>query len=170
MALRFAAAYPQSVRSLVLADSALDGQTWSSDWQTRWKGMCDAAKAGRLADAKRQWLEHPLFESARADGSSANLLARMVDDYSGWHWCNGDTARVPSPPLAERLSEVRTPSLIVTGAHDIQDFQSVAKTLEAGLPATRRIVIQGSGHMVNLERPRDFNAALLTFWRAVTSG
>jgi pimeloyl-ACP methyl ester carboxylesterase len=61
MALRFAVAYPQSVRSLVLADSALDGHTWSDDWQARWYGMREAAKTGQIAEAKRRWLEHLLF-------------------------------------------------------------------------------------------------------------
>jgi len=89
----------------------------------------------------------------------------MVADYSGWHWYNSDTARVPSPPLAERLSEIRVPSLVVTGAHDISDFQSVGNVLAAGLPVVRRSIIQSSGHMVNLEEPHGFNAALMAFIR-----
>ena len=165
MALRFAVAYPESVRTLVLADSALDGQTWSPDWQTRWSGMCDAARAGRLADAKRQWLEHPLFDLARAKRSCGPLLARMVADYSGWHWHNRNTARVPSPPLAERLGEIRAPALVVTGAQDIPDFQPVGNLLAEGLRTVRRLIIHDCGHMVNLEAPREFNEALLTFWQ-----
>ena len=163
MALRFAAACPGSVRSLVLADSALDGQTWSDDWQTRWQAMCVAAKAGQLVDAKRQWAEHPLFDRARANPLAASLLARMVDDYSGWHWHSSDTARVPSPPLAHRLGEIRVPSLVITGADDLPDFQAVGKILAAGLPEARHTVIENSGHMVNLEAPREFNAGLLAF-------
>jgi 3-oxoadipate enol-lactonase len=168
MALRFAAAYPQSVRSLVLADSALDGHGWSEDWQTRWNGMCHAARAGQLVDAKRRWLEHPLFDSARADPFSGSLLARMIHDYSGWHWHNVDTAPLPSPPLAERLGEIRMPSLVITGAHDTSDFQSIGNILAGTLPAGRRSIIKGSGHMVNLEAPREFNAALLAFWQGLT--
>src|SRR5215831_18215312 len=76
MALRFAAAYPEMVRSLVLADSALDGYTWSDDWQTRWKAMCESAKAGQIGEAKRQWLEHPIFHSARINPSDALLLSK----------------------------------------------------------------------------------------------
>jgi 3-oxoadipate enol-lactonase len=166
MALRFAAAYPESVRTLVLADSALDRQTWSADWQTRWSGMCDAAKAGRLADAKRQWLEHRLFDLARAKPSCGSLLARMVGDYSGWHWHNRDTARVPSPPLAERLGEIRAPALVITGAHDIADFQLVGSLLEEGLRTVRRSIIHDCGHVVSLKAPREFNEALLTFWQS----
>ena len=167
MSLRFAAAYPQSVRSLVLADSALDGQTWSADWQTRWNGMCQAAKGGRLSDAKRQWLEHPIFDSARRNPSCASLLARLIEDYSGWHWCNSDTAQVPSPALAERLTDIRLPTLVITGEHDIADFQSVASTLAQKLPRARRSTIKGSGHMVNIEAPGEFNATLLSFWHGL---
>jgi pimeloyl-ACP methyl ester carboxylesterase len=165
MALRFAAAYPQSVRSLVLADPALDGQSWSADWQTRWSGMCSAARAGRITDAKRQWLEHPLFDPARRNPTTASFLARMIEDYSGWHWHNRDTALAPSPPLAERLGEIRLRTLVITGEHDIPDFQAVGNLLAEKLPDFRRLVIKGSGHMVNLEAPDDFNAALLKFWQ-----
>ena len=166
-ALRFAATYPKSVRSLVLADSALDGQSWTEDWQKRWSGMCEAAKAGNVADAKRQWFEHPLFDSARANPSCASQLARIVDGYSGWHWHNRDAARVPSPPLAQRLREVRVPSLVINGERDLADFQAVGNLLAEGLPAVRRLVIRGAGHMVNLEAAEEFNAALLEFWAAV---
>jgi 3-oxoadipate enol-lactonase len=164
MALRFAAAYPQSVRSLVLAAPALDGQSWSTDWQTRWTSMCSAARAGQISDAKRQWLDHPLFDSARSNPTATAHLVRMVEDYSGWHWHNKDLARVPSPALAERLGEVRVRTLVITGEDDIPDFQVVGNLLGEKLPDARRVIIPGSGHMVNLESPRDFNAALLKFW------
>jgi 3-oxoadipate enol-lactonase len=165
MALRFAAAYPKSVRSLVLADSALDGQSWSTDWQARWSAMCQCSKAGQLADARKQWLEHPLFDSARANPSSLPLLASMVEDYSGWHWSNKDTARVPSPPLAERLGEIHIPTLVITGERDIPDFQAVANLLAEKLPDVRRASIKDAGHMANLETSQEFNAALASFWQ-----
>jgi 3-oxoadipate enol-lactonase len=165
MALRFAAAYPKSVRSLVLADSALDGQSWSDDWQTRWSAMCECSKAGQFAEARRQWLEHPLFASARANQLSLPVLARMVGDYSCWHWHSKDPARVPSPPLAERLSEIRVPTLVMAGERDIPDFQAVANWLTARLPDVRRSTIKNAGHMVNLESPQEFNAALMSFWQ-----
>ena len=170
MALRFAAGYPRAARSLVLADSALDGQPWSPDWQARWNGMCEAAQGGELADAKRLWLEHPLFNSTRDHPEAASLLTRMVGDYSGWHWHNRDPARAPTPPLANRLGEIRAPCLVVTGAQDIPDFQNVAQHLMQNLPAAQRCILDGAGHMVNLEAPRAFDEALLAFWRGQESG
>jgi pimeloyl-ACP methyl ester carboxylesterase len=164
MALRFAAAYPNAVRSLVLADPALDGQSWSEDWQKRWAEMCGAAKAGRIDDAKKSWLEHPLFDPARADTAIASLLATMIGDYSGWHWHNRDSARNPTPPLSQRLAEFLTPTLLITGDRDLPDFLGAAELLERALPNVRRWIVQGAGHMVNLEAPREFNEQLLKFW------
>jgi 3-oxoadipate enol-lactonase len=165
MALRFAAAYPKSVRSLVLADSALDGHSWSADWQTRWAAMCECAKMGRLDEARRQWFEHPLFDSARSNKFSAQPLASMVEDYSGWHWHNKDNARVQSPPLSERLAEIRVPSLVMIGEHDIADFQAIGSFLAEKLPNVRHSIIKGAGHMVNLEAPQEFNTIVMAFWQ-----
>lgn len=165
MALRFALACPKMVRSLVLADSALDGYPWSDEWQRRWKAMCETAKADGIAEAKRQWLEHPLFGSARTVPSCALLLSTMIGEYSGWHWRGTDTARSPSPALSERLHEICLPSLVITGAHDVPDFQAIGNRLAGGLPRAHREIIESSGHLVNLEAPDSFNRILLEFWR-----
>jgi pimeloyl-ACP methyl ester carboxylesterase len=60
---------------------------------------------------------------------------------------------------------VETPTLVITGDRDIPDFQEAGKLLEEGLPNAQRWIIQGAGHMVNLEAPREFNEHLLKFWR-----
>lgn len=166
MALRYALAYPNSVVTLVLAESALDGHVWSSQWQTRWQGICQAAKDGRLDDAKRQWLENPLFASARENPSLLALLSQMISDYSGWHWHHKDTAVVPSPVVAERLQTIQMPTLVLAGIHDVADFQSIANALTRQMPAVQRATIQGSGHLINLEAPAEFNSMLLSFFQA----
>ncbi len=89
----------------------------------------------------------------------------MVEDYIGWHWSNKDPARVPSPPLAERLNEILLPVLVMTGERDIPDFQAVANLLAEKLPNVRRSIIKGAGHMANLEAPQEFNAILMAFWQ-----
>jgi len=168
IALRFAAGYPQMVQSLVLADSALDGYSWSNDWQRRWQALCDLAKAEQLSEARRQYFEHPLFASARTNPACAAFLSSMIDDYSGSHWQGQDRPRMPSPPLAGRLMEIRIPSLVITGSRDLPDFLEIADVLFAGLPRARREVIEGSGHMVNLEAPAIFNEMLRGFWQSLS--
>lgn len=162
-ALRFALVYPQAVRSLVLADSALDGYRWSAGWQERWKDILDAARAGDLEEAKRRWLHHPLFAPALEHPAVAANLAAQIGGYSGWHWVNRDPDRVPSPPVMERLEQIAHPSLVMVGERDLPDFQAIADILAGGLLHSRKVVIPGAGHMVNLEAPDRFNREVLEF-------
>jgi len=58
-------------------------------------------------------------------------------------------------------------ALVITGSRDIPDFQAIGTLLAEGLPRARHEVIEGSGHMVNLEAPDVFNRTLLGFWRGL---
>jgi pimeloyl-ACP methyl ester carboxylesterase len=162
-ALRFAMAFPKIVRSLTLADSALDGFAWSADWQGRWNAIANQAKSGDLQGAKRMWLEHPLFAPAREQPALASRLSDMVYDYSGWHWINADPGLAPASPAISRLASVGNRTLVVCGDRDLPDFQDIAATLVAGIPGATRVAIPGAGHMANMEAPAAFNDALLHF-------
>lgn len=162
-ALRFALTYPQAVRSLVLAGSALDGYRWSVQWQERWQGILSVARAGDLQEAKRRWLSHPLFAPALEQPLVAASLATQINGYSGWHWINRDPDQPPNPPVLDRLEQVVQPALVVVGERDLADFQTIAHTLASRLPHSRKVVIPKAGHMVNLEAPDGFNQEVLEF-------
>ncbi len=165
IAARFALTHPKSVRSLVLVDAALDGHAWSADWQDRWSAIVAAAKAGSVPRARRLWLEHPLFAPAREHASVASRLAEMVNGYSGWHWQNSDPGIAPDPPVARRLAEIRAPTLVITGARDLPDFQTIADALASGIPGAARVTLPGAGHLCNMEAPAVFNDHLMAFLR-----
>ena len=162
-ALRFALAFPQRVRSLTLTDSALDGYTWSAEWQAQWNAIDSQAKSGDLLGAKRMWLEHPLFTPAREHATVALNLSHMVYAYSGWHWINVDPGLAPETPAINCLANVRARTLVITGDKNLPDFQRIADILMSGIPGASRVVIPGSGHMTNMEAPAAFNDALLKF-------
>jgi pimeloyl-ACP methyl ester carboxylesterase len=164
-ALLFAMAHPQGVRSLTLADSALDGYAWSEDWKARWNTIATAAKLGDLEGARRGWLEHPLFEPARKQPGVASRLAEMVGDYSGWHWTHRDPGLLPDPPAIALLHTVRARTLVVVGELDLPDFQGIANLLAAGINGAAKLQIPNAGHMSNMESPAEFNEALLDFLR-----
>ncbi len=166
IALRFTLAYPQAVRSLTLADSALDGHAWSADWQAAWGVITSKANAGDVAGANRLWLEHPLFEPAREQAGVAARLAQMVQDYSGWHWTHPDPGLAAGAPAIARLNEIRARTLVVLGERDLPDFQAVADTLSSGIAGAVRMSLPGVGHMVNMEAPAEFNRHLLDFLAA----
>jgi len=63
-----------------------------------------------------------------------------------------------------RLKEIKQKSLLVFGAQDRQ-FIDGAYHLDMEIQDTKLVIISGAGHMVNLEKPEEFNGKLLEFTR-----
>jgi len=61
-----------------------------------------------------------------------------------------------------RLQEIKQKTLLVFGAQDRQ-FLDGAYHLDMEIQDTKLVIISGAGHMVNLEKPEEFNEAVLKF-------
>ena len=164
-ALRVAVQNPEAVRSLTLADTALDGHAWSLEWLQRWQEISQAARHGDILGARRQWLHHPLFDPARRQPAVATALQTMVARYSGWHWHEKDPDLTPAPPTAEVLASISVPTLMVVGELDLPDFRDIARRIAAGMPHVTLQALPMTGHMANLEAPREFNDLVLEHLR-----
>jgi 3-oxoadipate enol-lactonase len=163
VALRVAAQEPKAVRSLTLADPALDGHTWTDDWLQRWRKMSEAAKRGDLNDARKLWREHILFAPANKHPKVADALRLMIDRYTGWHLAYPDPGTAPETPVAQVLSNISIPTLVLVGELDLPDFQTIARRLAQEMPRAELRTLAGSGHMSNMEAPRLFNELVLEF-------
>ena len=67
------------------------------------------------------------------------------------------------PPAAERLGEIRVPTLVVVGEHDRPDIRRFADRLVAEISGARSAEITGAMHLPSLEQPEAFNFDLLRF-------
>lgn len=65
--------------------------------------------------------------------------------------------------VMERLEEIRLPALVIGGREDQMTPPRYAEFLHAHLPASRLVWVEGAGHMVQVERPREVNAAIRRF-------
>ena len=68
--------------------------------------------------------------------------------------------RLDSTPL---LPHIHVPVLVVTGEQDALIPPTESEALADALPSARLVRIAGAGHLPPLERPDEFNAALLSF-------
>lgn len=73
---------------------------------------------------------------------------------------------VPQPPAIERLAELTAPVLVVTGAHEQPSVLAGAAHLAAETDA-ETASIPATAHLPSLERPREFDDAVLPFLRRV---
>ena len=70
------------------------------------------------------------------------------------------------PPPENRLASIRVPTLIVRGDKDSPVYTGMTERIGKGIPQSRTVVIPGGTHFLNLEKPNEFNHAVLTFLRA----
>ena len=163
IAISFALAYPAAVDTLIVASCLLPGRRLSAELGAAFGAIWSAGRALGVAVARERWLQHPLFASILEQPEPGARLIQMVSDYSGWEWSNQDPQIHPEPPPAERLADIRAPTLAIFGARDLPDFHAIAGLIERDVPGARRVVLAGAGHMVNMEAPDRFNQLVIEF-------
>lgn len=72
----------------------------------------------------------------------------------------------PTPDSLPRLGEIHVPTQILVGDIDIPDVHAHAGVIEAGIPNSRRIVVEDSGHLMYLEKPDEFTRLVIAFIKA----
>ena len=161
VAVNFALAHPGRVHRLVLAGPGLDGWPFAPDPQLA--GLIAAAQARDAAKATALWLAHPYMAPAMRDPEVAARL-RQLARRNEHIWLQPiGPAIVPSPPAMTRLGEIRAPTLILVGTLDVPDIQGIAKRLAADIGGARLEVIDGVGHLINLEAPDRFRGLVTSF-------
>jgi len=153
-AINFCLAYPERVRSLILADVAIDGYHFRDFNLER---IAKVAREKGIDTANQIFLDEPIFASAKRDSFVFNRLREMIVSYSGWQWVHKNPIRGLSPPAIEQLSRIKVPMLIMTGEKDIPDFQQIADILHKNIKQSLKKEIPDAGHMSNMEKPNVFN-------------
>jgi 3-oxoadipate enol-lactonase len=64
------------------------------------------------------------------------------------------------------LKNIAVPTLVLSGSRDNNAPAPMMAKMASYIPAAAYIEIEGAGHLVNLERPAAFNAALDRFLKA----
>jgi pimeloyl-ACP methyl ester carboxylesterase len=159
-AINFSLTYPQKVKSLVLADVAVDGYIFK---EFKLDPIYDLAKQKGIDSANQMFLNHKIFAFARNDSSVYHLLREMILSYSGWQWTHKNPIQGLTPPALQRLDQIKVPVLIITGENDIKDFQEIADILHSNIKSSVKKQILNTGHMCNMENPKAFNSLVSDF-------
>lgn len=166
-AIEFALTHPDRVRSLVTVDAVLPGFP-TPKFGKEMGAVIEAGRRGEIAEAKRRWLAASLFAPAKEQPAVAARLKSMVDDYSGWHFANGLGMHEEgfNPPAAQRLAEIKVPTLAVVGSREIPELLAASEKIAREVPGATMAVIPNAGHMSNMEAPLAFNRMVLDWLAA----
>jgi pimeloyl-ACP methyl ester carboxylesterase len=154
VALNYTLDHPETVDRLVLIGAAIDGFAASDHFNKRNLRIAMPMIIGNVGGvisnaAKDPWLIAPGHEAARArmveilKASPQNIRHQLKS-----------TVRAGTP-AAPRMATLKVPTLILVGEHDIPDVHAAAGAAQALIPGARRIVVPDSGHLVQLEQPRE---------------
>jgi len=165
-ALDFTLAHPNRVDALVACGASLSGFPWSNMILEGWGAVDEAVEKGDKAAAieldLRMWVDGPSRQPDQVDEPIRERVREMLAPL--YDIAEGDaTERRLDPPAIHRLGEIHTPTLIVVGDQDMPDMMGIADKLEAGIRGARKVVISGAAHMVNMEKPEQFNHDVLEF-------
>ena len=162
IALDFTVEHPERVRSLVWVAGGLRGFETEEDprLQAIWPEMerLEAAKEWEpLVELETQiWTDGPGQPADRVD---PDLRHQMVQ----WNLENyraeqpADQAIQPEVPAAQLLDRLTMPTMFIWGTFDEQPVGRAGQKLTAEVTGARNHVFEGVAHMVNLERPEEFN-------------
>jgi pimeloyl-ACP methyl ester carboxylesterase len=162
VALAFYSLFPSKVRSLVLTDSRAQDDT-------------QEARRNREVQAEKALSEGM---EAIADGLLPKLLARetisqgpdivkRVRDMIVA--TNPEGAAAALRGMAQRpnriplLSNINAPTLILVGSEDALTPVTDAELMHREIGGSLLRIIEGAGHVCNLEKPEEFNRALVEF-------
>ena len=73
-----------------------------------------------------------------------------------------------APPAFERLNEVAAPTLVIVGESDDALIKTIGEFLSSHIPGARKETISGAAHLPNMDKPDEFNQAVLAFLQQVT--
>jgi 3-oxoadipate enol-lactonase len=168
-ALELAIARPELVAALVLAGASLPDHDWSAEVRAYGEAEDEAVQRGDLDAATelnlRMWVDGPRRSPADVDPrvrEAMRDLQRRALELQAPYWDTLEHEFLVTD-LAERLAEVRAPTLVLVGEEDVRDIHEVADLLADAIPGARRATIPGAAHVPNLERPADFDALVLGF-------
>ena len=171
VALHFALAHPERVRSLTLESASAGIEDPGSRERRR---RSDDALASRIEERGVEWFADywgtlPLFETQwelPSETLQALRARRLSNNPSGLAHSLRGMGQGAHEYLGERLHTLDCDTLFLAGERDLK-YVEVARRASAAVPGSACVIVPGAGHSVHLEAPDAVASALASHWGAV---
>jgi len=167
-ALDYALTHPEQAWAVVLVASALGGYEATEEeeeWDAQaWAPIEAAIEAGDLERARH--LELGIWASlGTADERGSRIREIAFDNIHELTMDESARERL-DPPAAHRLGELDVPTLIIDAEHDPPYQHRIADLLAREVMGSRKVVVEGADHVVNMRQPERFQELVLGFLEA----
>ena len=155
---------PRRVEAIGAVSSGLSGYRFESDFYLEQRDiMIQAWRAGEfdavVESFQRCWTDGP----HRAPGDIDPEVREEVRAMARNGLEHAMEGRTIDPPAIERLDDLELPMLMVVGELDMPGILEIADMVVAANPNAELVTIPDVAHMVNMEKPDEFNVLLLEY-------
>jgi 3-oxoadipate enol-lactonase len=152
--------YSHRLKSLALCDTA---STVPAEAQPIWQERMDKAREKGMEALCDETLERwftPAF--LRQNPPMVKLIREQIlaTPVAGYMGCAEAIRRLD---YLDRISEIKTPALILVGEDDPGMPVSAAEVMHKRMTNSKLVVLRSARHLSNVEQAKAFNAALLEF-------
>jgi len=165
----FAVEYPSMLDHLVLVSPGMSGYKSSGpeedkmweEFDRQMKPQEVADREGRAVDAVE--MDVNAWASAQTPVNRERIKQIALDNFHV-HVENPWRLQVPPEPRTfQRLSQIRIPTLVITGDRDVPPQILLTDNIHSHIPGSKRVLIPGADHIVNMSKPDEFNRTVLEF-------
>jgi 3-oxoadipate enol-lactonase len=155
LAIDFAIAHPQMVDGLFLIGPVLHGMKFSAEFLERANRNNEPMERDDVPAMARNWSQDKFLIAGTNNNARRKLYEGLVANAEKLKNYDAGLEQKLSPPASERLSEIKAPALILVGEGDIADVRVHCRAIHAGISGSERIVVNDTGHLIQLEKPEE---------------
>ncbi|SEO52496.1 Pimeloyl-ACP methyl ester carboxylesterase [Actinacidiphila rubida] len=166
--LEFHRLFPERVAGLVLADTFAQGETPRGRQERN--DRADALLREGMSGYAHSVLDSMIAPATvREQPETAAHVLRMMLGAPPEGAAAALRGRAERPDYTAMLPRIAVPTLVVVGSEDVFTPVADARFLHERIPGATLAVVEGAGHMPNLERPAEFDRALAGLLDAVAA-
>jgi 2-hydroxy-6-oxonona-2,4-dienedioate hydrolase len=175
-ALDFALEHPQHIASLTLVSPAVSGYPYEGPPPQPVLELIAARQSGDLeqaAEIQAQIWANGFKRSADQTNVAVNELVRQMslDALKNQREAIKNTGFLMEEPLRspaiDRLEKIAFPTLTIAGDLDDDTVLAIADLLATRIRGAQKVVMHGTAHLPNMEKPEKFNQIILEFLRQI---
>ena len=166
VAMQFVLDYPDLAAGLVLAGSGLP-QRGDRAVQNFWEST-----VSKLEDPVDPGFVRSFIENTIARPIPSDVFEKIVRDslkVPAHVWKDAYKNRM-TEDFTSKIGKIQVPTLIIWGDQDKKTSRSEQEALLTGIPNSRLLVYQGTGHELHYEEPERFASDLVNFANNIPAG
>lgn len=148
--------------ALVGVTAGIEDAAARADRRASDESLAEWMERRSIEEVVARWEAEPVFATQSAELRESQRPGRLSHDPENLARLLRSAGQGASPPVWDRLGELRCPVLLTAGEHD-RRYATAARRMAERIPNARVTLVPGAGHAPQLEAPAEFVALLDEF-------